>query len=182
MIDVGGVSRSESSRKTERERRPREWAWGIAGNYLVGKRCVNTGHTVFPRLFRALLSRAGPSSRSPSVSLFSFPRSPFIRLSISFTVSVRRGCVRSLCTHLASSTNFTVRIPCLFVALCPGIYNSCARATAAPSERKRILELRTTRTALTSDLMTVHLTADLSFFLRIFFAQRSKNFFKAPHK
>jgi len=64
VIDVEGVSRSkrergrgkekERKRKREKEEKRREKPRSIAGNYLAGKRCVNTGHTVFPRLFRVL--------------------------------------------------------------------------------------------------------------------------------
>lgn len=46
---------------------------GIAGNYLVGKRCVNTGHTASPRPSRAPLSSSAFSLSRISVSFAEKP-------------------------------------------------------------------------------------------------------------
>lgn len=115
---------SESERRKEREReRESERAWGIAGNYLVGKRCVNTGHTVFPRPFRAFLSRRVSLPLFPSTSLY-----PSIHLLHSlYTVQCMYVCIP--CVRFASTTNFTARIPFTFSVCCIMPRDTrCARA------------------------------------------------------
>lgn len=80
----------------------RERPRSIAGNYLVGKRYVNT---VFPRLFCALLL---PSSSLPSILLY---------LSIYLLHCLCTVCARSLCipsqARRISSPAF--RLPCLLL-------------------------------------------------------------------
>jgi len=108
--EKGGEERKRK-REKEKEEGKREKPRSIASNYLVGKRCVNTGHTVFPRLFRVLHLHCLPL-------LFSVSLYPSIHLLYCLYTCAFLPCIFSQARRISPSA---FRLPCLFVALCPEI-------------------------------------------------------------